>query len=91
MERLVDAIAKGHGDPPILGARSNELKSECIQLAAEVAAMSNYLLVGPCLAANNCDLWRRKRSGGAELCCPTWGEVWSASELDPFFRGAPDT
>jgi hypothetical protein len=62
MERLVDAIAKGHGDPPILGARINELKSERIQLAAEVAAMSNYLLVGPCLAANNCHLWRRKRS-----------------------------
>jgi site-specific DNA recombinase len=41
MERLVDAIAKGHGDPPILGARINELKSERIQLAAEVAAMSN--------------------------------------------------
>jgi hypothetical protein len=38
---LVDAIAKGHGDPPILGARINELKSERIQLAAEVAAMPN--------------------------------------------------
>jgi site-specific DNA recombinase len=41
MERLVDAIAKGYGDPPILGARINELKSERIQLAAEVAAMPN--------------------------------------------------
>ena len=27
IDRLVDAIAKGHGDPAILGPRSTELKS----------------------------------------------------------------
>jgi hypothetical protein len=40
-ERLVDAIAKGFGDPSILGGRINELKSERIQLADEIAAMPN--------------------------------------------------
>jgi site-specific DNA recombinase len=39
IDRLVDAIAKGYGDPPILGGRINELKSERVQLAAEIAAM----------------------------------------------------
>lgn len=36
IDRLVDAIAKGHGDPAILGPRSTELNQECKRIAAEL-------------------------------------------------------
>ena len=36
IDRLVDAIAKGHGDPAILGPRSTELNQERKRIAAEL-------------------------------------------------------
>lgn len=53
IERLVDAIAKGHGDPAVLGPRSTALSQERKQIAMELeaeSAASNSVALDPAVS-----------------------------------------
>lgn len=52
IDRLVDAIAKGQGDPAVLGPRSTALNEERKKIAAELFGRSREL--GSCRASSHC-------------------------------------
>jgi site-specific DNA recombinase len=54
IDRLVDAVAKGHGDPAVLGPRSSTLNEERKQVAIELngePAVNNAISLHPAVLA----------------------------------------